>query len=92
MGACYQTIRIEAATEADLRKKYADYQRRLVGEHGTNPYNGTMSNCDLTVLPGAMTADDADILIIERCAKGEAMAVRLSDAAGRWFVGAWCPE
>jgi hypothetical protein len=96
MGATFVSHALRATNEKTARAEVAELQRRLRDEFGSDPYNGTLSNCDLqgvekTIFDTRRAADD---YVMELCEKRDAWLVRIREPGDiiRWIVAGWAPE
>lgn len=94
MGATFDSYRLKATTEQDARAEVLKLQRDLRAQYGTDPYNGTISNCDLRgVKPGTFESFNAAYEAMMDDHKRDCWIARYKDGAAIcWMVGGWAPE
>jgi hypothetical protein len=93
MGACYDSIIIEASSIAELKKKFRETQDSLLYEYGHNGYSGTLGECNgLKVVNKTFTERrEADDWIADNAEKWEeALAIEIEE--GKYLVGGICSE
>lgn len=96
MGACFSARVLDAKTIEAARTEFAALQQALRSEYGTNPYNGTLSNCELVGVYSGTPFDNQNAArewLVEHTEKRSAKIVPFLDGdAARFMVGGWCPE
>ena len=98
MGACFNDkILSGKLTRIEVQDVYNELQNALRVQYGTDPYNGTFSNCDCFInFTGKFfeKMDEAYDWLADNTGKREVAAVRTQEDDGTqvWMIGGWCPE